>query len=374
MSFGAIENLILHSNPVNYSPGSNLTINAAGESCALIGRVRIEGGASSKVISAAGSGKILWFPAGATFNNGGTNFRVGIQDVNLSTGVEDGTFDVHADLVGGVDPITGAYKTTTMETGTKTISNGDLIAIVFEMTSFGGSDFVSMSRLAPFPTPGSNGQSFPYGTADTGSGPAKTGTQLPVAAILFDDGTLGYIHGCFTRTNTVASFTLSTATTPDEIVGTFVPSFTMQICGIGMLVSGIVTAEDFELILYEDPYGGSPIVLEASAQDPDLVGGAASGMHLARIPVTTLEAGTTYGIAVRPTTANSIVAYYADFTGAPEFKRALPFQSLKLASRVDNSGAFSEVDTDYAPIIMLDVCGLSDVSSGGGGEHSSVFG
>lgn len=33
-----------------------------------------------------------------TFANAGTNFRIGIQDV-ASTGLEDGTFDVYADLV-----------------------------------------------------------------------------------------------------------------------------------------------------------------------------------------------------------------------------------------------------------------------------------
>jgi len=41
-----------------------------------------------------------------------------------STGLEDGTFDVYADLVGGTDTITGsADQLTAMETGTKTITH-----------------------------------------------------------------------------------------------------------------------------------------------------------------------------------------------------------------------------------------------------------
>ncbi len=101
---------------------NNATMDGAGESQAFIGKVFLEAGTGSKTISSAG-GKIRWRSGTVTFANAGTNFRIGIQDV-ASTGLEDGTFDVYADLVGGTDTITGsADQLTAMETGTKTISH-----------------------------------------------------------------------------------------------------------------------------------------------------------------------------------------------------------------------------------------------------------
>ena len=73
---------------------------------------------------------------GPAFSNGSTNLRIGLQDVTPATGFEDGTFDVYADLVGGTDTIAeDVILATPMESGTKTVTHGDLLAIAIEMTA-----------------------------------------------------------------------------------------------------------------------------------------------------------------------------------------------------------------------------------------------
>src|SRR5688500_19686033 len=76
-------------------------IDAVGESLTIIGQLSIEGNATGKVLSAAGGGS-FFYVAGTSVNidNAGSTLRVGLQDVDLTTGLEDGVFDVYADVTG----------------------------------------------------------------------------------------------------------------------------------------------------------------------------------------------------------------------------------------------------------------------------------
>ena len=376
MAFQPINNLQIASVP-NYAVATTaLTANAAGESCGIIGRVRIEGNAGSKTISAAGGGAIYWTTGTVTFADAGSTLRVGIQDVDLTTGLEDGTFDVNVDYTGGGGGVTAnALNKSVMGAGTKTLAHGDLIAIVVELSARGGADAIQIARSIIRQIAQVDVLGIPYGTADTGTLAKQTGTML-YAVIEFDDGTIGWIqgtNGILAGTPTALSF--NSGSSPDEYIGTFTPDVPLQISGFAVTISAIAAADTFEAILYEDPYG-TPNALVTVTPDTDVQGSAASteSLWFFSCAATDLSAGTTYGVAIRPTTTNPLSWEYLSLgTGGAPLKSTLPLPALKMAGRTDQTGAFVETDVIHMPLIILDVCGLSDGSGGGGGASAYAF-
>jgi len=172
-----------------YSAGDHHTdagvaLNAAGEYSGMVGRVQLSDGAASATCSSAGCALSYPTEATATWADAGTTVRVGIQDVNTSTGFPDGTFDVYHEAI-GTDPAPSGRLL--METGTKTITAGDIVVLIITMTTRASTDQVNPDRMTAGPWRGFYG--FPYGVANTGS-PAKTFNGTPFL-IEFDDGTVG---------------------------------------------------------------------------------------------------------------------------------------------------------------------------------------
>jgi len=344
-------------------------VDAAGESCAVVGHVMLEDGpGSTKTISSAG-GKIYWRSAAVTFANAGSTLRIGLQDVSATTGLEDGSFDVSADLVGGTDAIAAsAWFATAMETGTKTLTHGEIYSIVIELVSRGGADSVALARVTPSSNfaPSANAL-LPYGTTDAGS--LVKSTNCLLAMIEFDDGTVGWIDGLGVPvvSNTRITYAANSAT--DEYCAVFTPAFTCEVDAIGLDVSDVDSGDDFELILYTDPLG-TPSATVTLAIDPDITNssGGATGIFIAAITPTTLTAGVTYGVAARPTTNNSITFGYVDFIASTteKWKNSSLFGStLKAAGRANQTGAFTEVQTYYAPMLFLRISKLDDGAGSG---------
>jgi hypothetical protein len=245
-----------------------LTIDAAGESGSIIGQISLSSGpGTSKTFTTTSS--ILYLTGSSiTFANGTTNLRVGIQSGFGAAGLEDGTFDVYADLVGGTDTITASVvNSVLMENGSLSITDGDKIAIVFELTARGGADALTFSRHNTGVIVGS-----PYGTDDTGT-LAKNG--LPMQAILvFADGTIGWFEPLPATfgTNTTAAF--STSSNPDEYALGFSVPWPCVLYGWNIRGMGsVATTDDFTMQLYSNP--GSPTSLlpggTAISIDPDLL-------------------------------------------------------------------------------------------------------
>lgn len=351
------QGLVMSTMPAfNWNAVSGVTVDAAGESCTAIGRVFLEAGAGSKVISPSG-GKIHWLTGPAvTFANAGTTVRVGVQDVG-SSGIEDGTFDVHGDLVGGTDTISAsAIQSTPMGSGTKTIAHGDLIAVSVEAIARGGSDAILVARASAGIPMGAF--VFPYSSADTGSGPARQ-TQLMPVVIEFDDGTLGWIEWVlpFHNIQSPSSTNFNNTSTPDEYAAMFKLPFRVGVNGFALGLGNIASGDELELILYADPLG-SPTAIATVAMDSDFTGSTSTISAMwASFTSKILKAHTWYAAAVRPTTANNITVNYANLlSGNDKLKRLTPFGSnLQWVSRSDQSGAFSEVQAFHMPLFWLSV-------------------
>jgi hypothetical protein len=343
--------------------GGSSTMDAAGESYFGVGYLLLSSGpGTSATISAAGSGKIYYKTGAITFANGSTNLRVGIQDV-AGTGLEDTTFDVQADLVGGVATITASVvNVATMTSGTKTITHGDLVAVGMEMTARGGADSVVVSRSGINST-------VPYFTADTGSGPAL-GVGLPLFAVEFDNGVLGYFDGSGFPYLSDQSAAFSNASTPDEYALVFQLPFPASAVGAFVRISSASAADDFEVILYSDPLG-TPVAERTIVQDMSFSSGNASTHFYGRTfsSAYNLLANTKYGVALRPTTANTIQFDRLNFnTGNGILRKATPLgTNWSLYSRSDQTGAFGSESLILMPLFGLWLSAFDDAVSAGGG-------
>ncbi len=361
---------------LSISSTNGSTVDATGESITLIGICHVTGGTGSKTISAAGGGKIRWKTSTSiTWANGSTNFRIGVQDV-ANTGIEDATFDVYADLVPGVESVAANTSySTAMETGTKTITEGDIIAISFELTNRAGADIVTIALQA---TQGSYStiNFSPYVTADVGSGPVKAAGTAAGVLLEFDDGTIGWvsIDGWPTSVSSAtasSSFNLNTAGT-DEYAAIFQVPFKLSMSAAEIVVGSLATTDNFELIFYTDPLG-TPVADETISYDPDFTGSvSSSGLVQARwTSAKTLLPNTWYGVAIRPTTTNSITTSFFNMTsGFEKYKAVSDFGlNIKYCGRLNQSGAFTEVQTYQMPVFAIYINKLD----AGRKEHSSSY-
>jgi hypothetical protein len=349
--------------PFNISGTTSSIVNAVGESAAFIGELYLSTGpGTSKTISSAG-GKLWFSTAVATWASAGTTLRVGIQDVNAATGVEDGTFDVFDDLVQGTDTLTsGAIKEVTLSSGTKTITHGDTIAVVVEMTVRNGTDSVSVSRINVL-------SDFPYCTADTGAGPAKA-TNLPFCAVQFDDGTIG-CFGADTLPMTAGTQLFGSGSTPDEYALVFQVPFSCAINALGARLSQVTAGDDAVMALIANPLT-SPTDLATATLTGALQGaiGAPAGFGLFELAETALAINTPYAIAYRPTTAPSRSLAILTLPHA-DVRQALPFGTTMQGATRTDLGAFT-TSTTVMPDIGFRISQLDDGAGGGSSAAGAV--
>jgi hypothetical protein len=318
-----------------------------------VGRVVLEGGSGSKTISSAG-GKIYIATGAVTFADAGSTVRVGIQDV-AATGLPDGTFDVYEEIVGGTDTVTAnVIRPFVMDGGTKTVTHGDLIAVGIKMSARGGADSIGVNVTSGGPV---GSPQFPYGEANG----AKDTRFLP-HLIEFDDGTVGWVDQAELSPGVYAVADLAHAsnTTPDEYAAIFKLPFKSSLGAAALWIGGIAASDDFEIILYSDPFG-TPTAVETYAVDATYTqASGTNGPVWAPFSSQTLEADTYYAIASRPTTTGSIdFGYYNMGSGNENVKRASPFGAeIKLGSRTNQTGAFAETQTYHMPHLQLRLNGF----------------
>lgn len=345
------------------SNGTNSAIAGAGRSITIIGYANIAGG-GTKTISSAGGKIYISRVSSRTFANAGTNLRVGIKDVNGSTGIEDGTFDVYADLVGGSSLPTNSILVFTMGSGSKTISHGDLIAVSLEMTVRGGTDTITFSGQ-------SNSTSiFPYTTMDLGAGPAKSTSNLLSIGILFDDGTAGWIENCPTG----ATFTSVSAVSPGDELGTsLILPFSCTTKKLALSISNIPappTGYVADVFIYSDPFG-TPV--EMYYQSVNLITeGSNEGLYnMVLNSEISFSAGVEYGIVVANSSFASGMWLMTTEFGHAAFKTPTFLgQNWKYIYRIGGSGSFTEDYTDRLPIIGFYADNIVDPAGGGSGNYT----
>lgn len=343
---------------MSVASGTSSTLNAAGETCCFVGHVILENPLSgSKTISAAGGGAIVWRSGAVTFSSGSSTFEVGLMDVSTATNPAqgDGAFDVKASFTGGGGGVTtNATQTSVMTTGTKTITNGDLVAIVFKMTARGASDSVVVATSGSYIF--GTSPVFPTVTDNTTGVYARLTGTLPNAYIKFDDGTIAWIFGgAFTGAG-VSSVAFNSGTgTADEYGNLINCPGTFYAVGASVNASGANSA-DYELILYEDPLG-TPVAARTITVDATWLGVASNSTSssFAFSSPYLLKANTQYGLTVRPTTANSVTLSYIDPSTEEASKTSAVGNTAYAIRRLNNAGAFSDYNGGTAKTRIISI-------------------
>ena len=353
---------------------TNATMDAATEKVAHLGRLHIDGiPAGTKTLS---TGTIKWACTSATFANGATTIDIGLQGVATGAGPiaqPDGTFTVKKTETGGSGIATGSV-TTTMNSGTVSLSHGDLVAVVWDMTARGGADSVLVGCTSPsFDNAGTVG--FPTTNAYV-AGAWQTGTALgsnkiPNVLITFDDGTLGWISGSFPSVNYAASTTtvFKSADTPNEYGMLFQVPWD---CEVDAIVGGIRVTDansDYTLKLYSDPTGTPTLLTGGSVTCLGETFGTATLTGRVTAPFASriaLSKGTNYGVTVLATgSSNTGVLTSAIYTTGARV--AYDNANMAKITRSGSSGAFT-AESPALTIYHLGVriCSVHDTSSSGG--------
>ena len=336
---------------------SNATLDATGEEYHVVGHIMLQNGAAggSKTISSAG-GKIHARFGATTFANAGTTIRVGIGAVSTTlnptamSGSPAATPDVYDELVGATDTITSStIKTITMSTGTKTITDHDLVAISFNMVSRAGADSVLVATNTDSHTANF---SRPAGSLYLAAAWTKT-SQIANVLIEFDDGTFGWIEHAtelqppHSSTGSVTTAFNSSTGTADEYGNLINFKTYSTIHGARLSYSPDNAAADFELILYSDPLG-TPVAERTLTVDATQtnIAAATSNAFNGMFPTAFLASpNTDYAICVRPTTTTSLTLYGYDHVPVDVLLMSgVSSDKCYAVRRLDNTGAFSDTN------------------------------
>lgn len=301
---------------VLYSPTSGTAL-ATATKRAVIGRARIDGLAASKTVSSAG-GKIHFLLSGTpTFVNAGSSIAVGIQDVDTATGPSgrpDGTFDVSKTLVGNATPpIATGWNSIALDTGSKTINNGDLIAVVFDVT-LAGADVASLTTFQ------SNDNNYWPQSNTYSAGVWGTTSGIPVICMIeADDGTKVIIEGVPpVSANTQEQF--SASTNPKERGSVIRVPWACKVSGYKINGLYITDANsDFKVSLYSDPFGTPALVTGSQVTVLAETAGRATqwGNYIIPLPAElTLAKDTDYALVVEATGTTNVRMLAPTFANA----------------------------------------------------------
>lgn len=349
---------------------STITLDFAAERFAYLGEVFILDGSASKTFSSAG-GKIH-FKCGALTWSAGSSLTVGVQDTTQTSAhiQPDNTFDVSATIAGGGGLTANAINTATMGAGTKTITNGMKLSVVFDLTARAGTDSLVINSAFI----GSVDPIFPGSVGDLATGTWSATTHSPGIAdclIEFDDGTYGiFSGGCWVPAVETSTTGITSASNPDEYGLRFTVPFKCTLWGVEFPVWGTATQGSGTM--------GTINLLSGAAATPSLVTSencdgydftvANQCRRLVKKFATpqTLSPGTTYYVTFRATSTMGFGVTSITYPAASQLAW-LPFGTGGYrVTRDGGTGAFTELTTTMMPVTLL-ISQLDDGAGGGGG-------
>lgn len=338
---------------------TSVLLNAASDKCAFVFRVPKTGTLD----------KAEWY-LNAVSNNPDNGLRVSFQDVDVATGLPDGTQDQYRDITGALSAATwqvpGLMTSDGTDTGTKrSVTIGDRLAIVIEFVSFVASDSVGIGVLS-LPSNFMQTLSAWVGDASTGTYTKATATG-PIFALKYDDGTYAIPGGPMgvLPISGLTSTSYNTGSTPDEYAARL--SLPIKARAIGAWAR-VDANEAFDLVLYDGTTAQRTISFNSVADVKSTIPGMHFGYFSSSFDLTAAAA---YRIAIKPTTATSIQVYRFSMNSTAIMATWGGGADWYESSRVD-AGAWSDTTTNkvWAGLIIDGF----DVSGGGGGGTRGYMG
>lgn len=342
------------------SLGSAALIDATGEKFSFVGQVWNKDGTSKDI-------RKLHFRFGAVTKAGGSGLTASLQNVSTAAGppmqpdeTQDQTVAIAA---AGVTANT--WYTTGNLSADRTVTFGEFLSVVIEFDGSGrlGADSFMIN------CPGTAGGAFNDlrgGTAlKTGGSWAAIG--LANAVILeFSDGTFGGLmpNAPMDSFNTTA---FNSGSAADEVALKFTVPAACKVSG-GVVTLQVAASADFDVVLYV----GTTALATVSVDANQVYAQGSVRQCRFSFPEQTLTAGTTYYLAVKPTTVNNVSVYDIGVNTANHLQSFPGGTTWHFASRVD-AGAWTAVTT-RVPIGFGIVIDAIDDGNGTGGVTARVIG
>lgn len=317
---------------------NTLITDAVNEAVIYTGQIVTSDG-GSHTINTTGASSIGWLTGSVVFANAGTTYRVGIAAVDTTAGPPARavnvsnviTFDVHAQLIGGGGGITAtSWQTTVPTTGTKTIANGDLVAVCFQMIARGGSDAVRPAATV------AEVQHRPAVTTFVAAYTAVA--DVPNTIITFADGALGYFLGADVSSG-ITTRTWNSGSPQAEYGQLFQMPFGMMVSG---LYGWLDPDADCDMVLYSDPLG-TPVAERTVSIDANTLGSAAGLRTAVMFPTPLIVKPNQPIVAAFKPGGSNISTYYKTFNNAAH-RITDPYGTAGYGVQ-RTTGAFSDVNS-----------------------------
>lgn len=329
--------------PSQGSVGSMAALNAK---TVFLGRVMWADGASHDIRS------LRWRAAGAGLTG---TLTVSLRDVDTAAGPpgrDDGTADQSTTHT---DPASATNFTSTMSADRASVAHGALLACAWEVTAYTSGNLGVVGYALR-----SNSQAGYPQVSTNLSGSWASADSLPLVTLVAADGTLGILAGALPQ-STGASITtqaFNSGSTPDEYALAFTPSEPTWCGGFDATVLLAGASSDFDVVLYE-----GTTVLETRTVDahtPEL-SGLVNVVDM--FPDVEFDAGTTYYLSIKPTSANNVTVYLITITSGDA---DLIGDGMMLATRTD-AGAWTTDATRFPLALSFAIVAADDGAGSGGG-------
>jgi len=298
--------------------------------------------------------KVQFLP-GAITSAGGSTMRLSLQNLDAATGNPprgDGTQDQTVDFLASAPTASTWYQTAALS-ATRTVTHGEQLAVVLEFQTFLGSDAFNV-------------QNFTVGSVNGSSGLSHFTASWAAAAVVpniileFDDGTFGTLGAQSMPAASLSTDSVNTGTTPDEIALQFTVPFSCKCDGAWLSMYPVGAGRNFDVVLYA---GTSALVTVSVDAETVAITQRLMIFHFAE---QTLSPGTTYYLALKPTTASNISLYGVTVSNANHFQAMAGGTTMSFAGRTD-AGAWSNTSTKR-PFAGIIISALDDgVSTGSPG-------
>lgn len=301
------------------------------------------------------------FLYGTVSKASGSSLTLSWQDLDAVTGPTgrpDGTQDQTVTVANGdAGFVTGNFYTTGNFSADRTVTLGQRLSLVAEFASWTTPDAVNFAALSHFTGSAQwDGPAFFNGTA------WATTDCANILVLEFADGEIGCLLPFLPQNANANIFEdINLNSTPDEIGQALTPNFKCKIDGIAYCIQGSASA-DFDIVLYE----GTTALQTVSINAKTLKSGSPYA-QVTTIPETELTPGTTYYLAIKPTTGNNVRIRAITAPSNAVMQLGAGSGIAYYASRV-NAGAWTVTDTKR-PFISAR---LSAIDSGAGGAAGGV--
>jgi hypothetical protein len=312
--------------------------------------------------------KVLW--ATRTVTSGATiTVRGETWDESAVPAIPSTTL-YHANFTGTTVVANGDDNVAILTTlaGSVAVTAGDKLALIIKQP---GSSAGNM-QIASFQDDISV---FPYLLLNTGTSPAISWAALttaPAIALEYDDGSYGYIPGCYPM-NAITATAVDNSDTPDEYGLRFKFPFPTRVNSCWVWLDG---DGDFNINLY-DSDGATKLLGGSFAVDKDARRADTQSVYRFSFPTTAdLLADTYYRLVIEPSTTTPLNFYDFTVNTAAVMDAHEGGQNFHLTTAKDptQDSDWTNVTT-RRPFMGVGFSGFSDgVASGGGGGQRVIGG